>query len=643
MLASIRKFAKSWVAAILIGLLIVAFAIVGTNDLFKGNFSNAVIKAGSRSVSPAEFKQEFDNARKNAERQVGQPVTVEMAVERGLDRQLLQELATRDAFGEMLHKIGIRPSDTLIAAEMRKIPAFFDQISGRFDEMLFRQRLAENGLTEEKFTTMMRDDIAQGHLVSSIVNGLRTPRAYSALGAVLNGEARDVGYFTVDPASVPQPALPTDAQLTQFMKENAAQLTRPELRVLTVVSFNPAQVSANLPIDPAELQKRYDFRKDTLSQPETRSLVQIPVKDAAAGQAVAARLNKGEDPAAVAKSLGVEAISYVDKPRSAVADPRVGQAAFALPAGTVSAPIQGSVGYAVVKVTKVTPGRTVTLEEIRPQLEAELRKDAAAEKVYELTQAYEEAHSSGASLTEAAKKAGVPVFTIGPVTAQGATAQNQPAPGVTPKLLTTAFELTQGQESDVQEAGDGSYYAVRVDKILPKSMPPLAEVKPQLTRVWMIREMVKRLQARADQLAARVKAGESLEKVAASAGSKVTRVASIDRQNAGQNTALSRDGLVKAFNAKPGEVFTAENTSFGLIVAKLEAVRAPNGAAVARLVEDSRPQVTMGLFRELGEAARAAARKDVKVAVNPEKARAALGLAPDTDAAKGAAKTENEK
>jgi peptidyl-prolyl cis-trans isomerase D len=135
-------------------------------------------------------------------------------------------------------------------------------------------------------------------------------------------ESRDVGYFTVDPRSVTAPALPTDAQLTALMQENAAALTRPEFRVLTVVHFSPAMVSANLPIDPAELQKRFEFRKDTLSRPETRSLVQIPVKDAASAQGVAARLAKGEEPAAIAKSLGVDAISYADKPAAPSPTPR---------------------------------------------------------------------------------------------------------------------------------------------------------------------------------------------------------------------------------------------------------------------------------------------------------------------------------
>ena len=586
MLVAVRKFAKSWVAAVLIGLLIVSFALFGINDVFTGGASNDVVTAGSRKVSTADFKREFDSFRKGAEQQVGQPITNEMAAANGLDTRVLNEVASREAFGEMLDKIGIRPSDSLITRELQKIPAFFDQVSGRFDKNLYAQRLNENGLTPAAFELIMRDQVAGSHLVSALANGLRVPRAYTALGAIYAMESRDVGYFTIDPRSVTAPALPTDAQLTALMKENAAALTRPEFRTLTLVRFSPAMISANLPVDPAELQKRFEFRRDTLSQPETRSLVQIPAKDAAAAQAVAARMAKGEDPGAIAKSLGVDAITYADKPRTAIADPKVGQAAFALPVGQVS-PVKGDLGFAVIRVSKVTPGQAVTLEQIRPQLEAELRKDAAAEKVYEMTQAYDDAHSGGANLAESAKKANVPTFTIGPVSAQGAGPQGQPMSGVNPKLLATAFSLPQGGESGVEEAGNGEYYAVRVEQITPKSLPPLAEVKPQLVRVWMMREMVKRLQAKADELAARVRKGETLEAVASSIGARVGRATGLDRRNAGQNPALSQDALVKTFGAKTGEVYTAEAPTFGLVVAKLEAVRAPTGPTLARMTEET--------------------------------------------------------
>jgi peptidyl-prolyl cis-trans isomerase D len=626
MLAAIRAFAKSWVAAVLIGLLIVSFAIFGIRDVFRGHVSDAVITAGSRTITANDFRREFDNFRKRAEQEMGQPVSAQVAADNGLDRQVLQGLSTREAFAELLKRMGIRPADKLVAEQIAKIPAFSNPVSGQFDKQLYQQRLAQNELTPEKFEGALRDEMAEQHVVGALTNALMVPRAYAAMAAIFALESRDIDYLAVDPTSVPKPAAPTDAQLTAFMKENAAQLTLPEFRVLTVVRFSPALVGANLPVDEAEVRKRYDFRKDTLSTPETRTLVQIPAKDAAAAQTIAARLQKGEDPAAVAKSAGVDAITYDAKPQAAIPDRKLAAAAFQLQPGQVST-VQGDLGLAVVKVTAVTPGKTVSFEEARPQIEAELRKDAAAEKVYAQTQAYDDAHQKGANLTEAAQKAGVAATTIGPVSKDGRDPQGQPVSGLNQKLMDAAFGLPAGGESEVVEAGNGEYFAVRADKIIPPAMPPLAAIKPQLTQAWMMRQLVQALQAKADALAARVNKGESLEAVGASAGVKLIHATGVDRQSGEQNPLMSPDILGNAFSRKPGEVFTARGRN-AIVVGKVVAIRAGDPATLARMTEQARPQMTGAVFREIGDGAEAYARQKVKVKVDYNRARTAIGLPP---------------
>lgn len=627
MLAAIRAFAKSPYAAVLIAVLIISFAVFGATDMFRAKVSTDVITAGSRSVSPADYKREFDGFKAQVEQQVGQPITPEVAAANGLDRRVLEGVATREAFAALLTKIGLRPSDKLIAAEIQKIPAFFDQVTGRFDKQSYLRRLADNGMTSASFDARVRDQLTEQEAATGLVAGLAAPRAYTALAAIYGLESRDLGYFAIEPSSVPPPTPPTDAQLTAFMKENAAQLTRPEFRTLTLVRFSPAQFAASIPVDEAELKKRFEFRKDTLSSPETRTVVQIPVKTPAAATQITQALAKGQDPAAVAKAAGVEAITYDNKPQTAIPDHKVAAAAFQTPAGQ-AALVKGDLGTAIVKVISVTKGHAVTLDEVRPALEAELRKDAATEKVYALTQAYDDAHQGGADLPTAAKKAGVHAITLGPLTQNGRDQTGQPVQGLSQKLMETAWSLPAGGESEVEDAGGGEYFAVRVDKIIPPAMPPLAEIKPKLTQVYMQREVAKAMEARAEAFAARVKKGESLEAVAKAAGATVTQVPGIDRRTAGQNPMLSQDMLGKLFTSRAGDAFTAQNSHFGYVVGKLEAVHSGDVATIARMAEQMRPQMTQAFYRELGESAHIAARQKIKVTVDTNRARQAIGLEP---------------
>ena len=637
MLAGFRSFAKSPFAVVLFGLLIVSFAIFGISDVFKAPLGDWVVDAGDRTVRGPDFKIRFDEMRKQAEQQAGQPISPEAAVERGLDKQILNEVALQESLAALLAKVGVRPSDKLLGdvlhEQMARLPASvrpFDPITGKFDEKLYEGLLARNDLTPQRYEAQLRDEIAQAQAFSAVANGLRTPRIYTALQAAYGLETRDLSAFAVNPASVGRPAPPTDAQLKAFMDENRAQLTRPETRILSIARFSAAAMEPQVTVSKEDVQKTFDFRKDTLGQAETRSLIQIVAPDAKAAATIAQRLQKGDDPFAVARAVNKTPIVISDKPRSALPDRKVAAAAFGLAVGQSSGPIVGDLGISVVKVTKINPAIVASLEAARPGIEAELRAQGAQTKAYDQTQAYQDAHDAGANLIDAAGKAGAFVMTSAPVTAQGVDQTGSPVPGLTPDLLQTAFALPSGGESELIEAGKGEFYAVRVERVLPAAMPPLADIREPLSQQWVLTETLKRLKVKADELAARIRKGESIEAVAASSGSRVQRVAGISRENAQQYQVLGRDVLIATFRAKPGEVVTARAPSLGFVVAKLNAVKAADPVLMARITESQRPQATMGIFREVGESARAGARAGLKTKVNLIAAQKAIGV--DTDA-----------
>jgi len=117
--------------------------------------------------------------------------------------------------------------------------------------------------------------------------------------------------------------------------------------------------------------------------------------------------------------------------------------------------------------------------------------------------------------------------------------------------------------------------------------------------------------------------------VAASAHAKVSRLTGLNRQTAGLNPQASQEVLAHAFTGKVGDVFTARGQT-GFVVGKIEAIRTADVDSMARAVEAERPQMTEAYLRELVGAAHTASRDKIKVRVDPARARAALGLDPDT-------------
>lgn len=640
MTGSLRSTARNPVAIALMGLLILVFLVLGVGgggrfpDAFRAAAADSVVTAGSHSMSSRDFLRVFDQQKEKYEQQAGQTFTTDFLVQNGADQQMLGEIALEQAELEMVTRAGITPAPVLVDAEIKKLPFAFDRVTGQFSQQQFTQALAAQGFTPKQAEAQIADELAQRHFTYAMQAGFKVPRLYAALSAVAGMESRDVSWFLLDLHAVPPPAPPTDAQLLAFMQAHAAQLTRPEMRVISLARFSAKALAPTITVDPAEVAKEFAFKKDTLSNPERRTVIEIPVKTVADGATAAQRLSRGEEPAAIAKSMGVEPVIYLDKPQSAIADRKLGAAAFALKDGAVGGPVAGDLGLAAVKIAKVTPGGAATLETARAKIEADLRDRKAADLAYKQSQAFDDARQAGAGVADAARKAGVALLTVGPVTATGLDDSGKPNPALSDKILKAAFALGAGQDGDLEDAGAGEYFAVRVERVQPPSLPALADKRPQLAQAYMTQELVTALKAKALSLVDQIRKGQGIDQVAAQVGAHVTRQPGMQRLQAQQYQALGREFLENVFGLKPGDAFAAGGGN-GIYIGRLDAARPGDTVATARLLEAIRGRVTQGYVSEMIGEVREASRRSIKTDVNLAVARRAIGVDPATTAKSG--------
>jgi peptidyl-prolyl cis-trans isomerase D len=633
MTGTLRSTARNPVAIAIMGALILVFLVLGVGggrfpDAFRAVNADAVVSVGTHSLSSRDFQKQWEQQKQKYQQQTSQPLTNEFLVQNGVDLQILNEVAEHEASLEMLQRAGIVPGPTLVDNEIKKIPWAFDKVTGQFSEKQFLQGLGELGLTPREAQAEFTDEMALRHLGFAAAAGLQAPSLYLAVSAVQAMESRDASYFIMGVNAVPAPAQPTDAQLQAFMKAHSAQLMLPELRVITLARFSAKDLAPTMKVDPAQVAKEFEFRKDTLSTPEKRTVVEIPVKTAADGAAAARRLSAGEDVSVIAKSFGVEAITYDSKPQSAIADRKLAQAAFALKAGAISGPVTGDLGQAVIKVINVTPGVAATLASATPQIEADLRQKQAADQAYQQSQKFDDARKSGASVADAAGKAGVATVTVGPVTAQGVGADGKPNPLLTEKILKSAFAMPAGQDGDLEDAGSGEYYAVRVERVLPPALPSLTDKRPELARAYMNEQLVTALKAKAKDLTALAKKNGNLDAAAAQVGAKVSHLAGVQRLKAQQYQALGREFLEGLFAAKTGDVFAAGGQT-GVYIIRLDSARPGDTQQTAQLAAAVRARASQAYADDILSSMQNAARQDLKPTLNLNLARQTLGVDPN--------------
>jgi peptidyl-prolyl cis-trans isomerase D len=287
----------------------------------------------------------------------------------------------------------------------------------------------------------------------------------------------------------------------------------------------------------ADAKTYFEQHKASYGTPERREVRQIvfpkPEEAAAAQDGIA----KGASFAEIAKERGLKDtdtdLGMVAKAQ--IIDPAVAYAAFALKSGEVSAPIKGRFGTVLLQVGKIEPGSQKTYEEVAPQIKRELAESRAKTELGNLRDKFEDERAAGSTLAEAAKKIALPSHTIDAVDRSGRGPDGKPIADLPakPDAVAAAFASDVGVDNDPLQLPDGGYLWCDVTGITPARDRTLAEVKDKVETRWRDDEIGKRLQAKADDMVGKLKAGTALDQLATESGLKVVTATDLQRGKPG--------------------------------------------------------------------------------------------------------------
>jgi peptidyl-prolyl cis-trans isomerase D len=634
MLSGLRKVTRGWVAGILIGLLAVAFAIWGINDVFRPVARDAVASGDGVEIKGRDFENYLERALRAAREEQGQFITKAQAREQGIDRQILQELIGQAALDRLADRVGIRASDALIAQNIRETPAFKSQITGGFDLDAYRRVLADNNLTETEYEQQLRLQLARQTLAASAVSGLRAPASFGEFLIRFQNERRTVTVAELPAASLPAPGQPNDAELNAFYRENEAQLKTPEYRTLTIIEASLAAFEAKVEVPEADLKAAYDAQQARLTPPERRTFVEISGADPAQLSAAAKRIAAGEEALKVAASLGLESAVQTDLQRDQVTDAAVAVAVWALKPGAVSTVFKSAKGQSIAHLNTITPGKPPTFEEAREDLRRDLSRDQGVTLLNEAVDQFEDLRSGGKSIEDAAREAGLSVRKVGPVDAQGADRNGLPALVDQADLLKAAFQTAENETTEFVNAKEGDSRIARVDAVTPPGVRPLAEVREPLIQAWQARKVADAMKAKADTIVAEVRAGKTFAAAAKAAGLRTIMPSQpLDRRTATQGGLPQLGAAI--FAAKDGDVVYAPAPGGApvLLVAHVEKVERPDPKADPAALAQARQAAESMLANDMLAALQTSAIARAKVRTNDALLDQIMGVTAEDDAA----------
>ena len=509
--------------ATVMGVLIVSFAVWGIADIFKGFGQSSLAKVGKIEISTEQFRQIYTEKLQQLGRSFGRPLTSEQARAFGLDRQVLQQTIAEAALDEEARRMGLAQSQEETMRLIYSDPNFRG-LGGKFDPQRFQATIRQFGYTEQRYLAEQRRVGLRRQIAGTVSAGVEPPKVLIDAMTRFQNEQRSIEYVKLDAAQAGTIDPPSPEALAAYFEERKTQFRAPEYRKLSFVVISPEEIGKWIEVSDEDARKIFEQRRDQLGTPEKREVSQMFFPNEGEAQAARGRITSGMsfDDLAKERNLNLADVDLGMIAKSAIIDPAIADAAFSLPSGEVSQPLQGRFGVALVKVGKIEPGVTPTYESVAAQVKKELATERARTKVNEIQNKMEDERSGGANVVEASQKLGLTPVTIDAVDRSGRTPDGQPVANIPRGLdvVSQAFNSDVGVDNEpIQFAGGYVWYDVL--GVTPSRERPLDEVRSQVEAKWREDQISSKLRAKATEMVQKVEQGGTLAAEAAAVGSKV--------------------------------------------------------------------------------------------------------------------------
>jgi peptidyl-prolyl cis-trans isomerase D len=620
MLRGLRKASSNWIGkaimAVVMGVLIVSFGIWGIADIFRGFGQSTLAKVGHTEISVNEFRQIYTDRVQQIGRQFGRPLTMEQARALGFDRQVLNQTLAEAALDEETRQLGLGQSD---AETMRVIYADpnFKGLGGGFDPARFQAIIRQYGFTEGRYLADQRKVSLRRQLAGTVTAGLEPSKTLLESLNHFQNEKRSIDYLRLGAAQAGTIDPPSPEALAAYYDEHKAQFRAPEYRKIAFVAITPEDIGKWSQISDEDAKKVFDLRKDKFGSPEKRQVAQIVFPNAEEAQTARSRITSGTsfDDIAKKRNLAEADVDLGFVAKSGILDPAIADAAFALPSGEVSQPVQGKFGVALVKVGTIQPAIEPDYASVAPEIKKELATERARNEVAELRNKMEDERGGGASVVDTAQKLGLKAVTVEAVDRSGRTPNGQPVSGIPQglDLVAPAFNSDVGVDNDAISYR-GGYVWYDVLGVTPPRERALDEVKDQVEARWRDDQVSSRLQTKATDMVQKLSQGGSLADEATAAGVKVETAAGFKREDS--PAGVPSGAITAAFRTAKDGFGQTPGPNNEWIVFRVTDVSVPPIDLAADDMKKLRDQLTRGMSDEQVAQYVAKLEKDIGTSVN---------------------------
>ena len=606
-LKELRTASRTWVAGILVGLLVLSFAIWGVQDIFADRQGRGVARIGGEWISLQDFQRRLQSEITNFAQQTGQRMSAEEAQQRGIADRLLENMINFESLEVKGRQIGLASHDDTVIKELRDTPAF-KGLDGSFDPNTYERVLREYNFTAEVFEDSLRGDIIREQIITGVTEGALLPRGIVEALITHRTERRNVSFVTISKADIAEPQSPSDDELKAFISERQSQFNTDEARSFVALVLRPEDFIKEVSVSDEEIAEKYEYDKSRYAVAEKRTIRTLSFPDATAAAASLDRIKGGQatfEDEAKARGMSTDDIAYSTVTLEEMFDGKVAEAVFGAAQTGLVGPIDGELAWTIADIQTIVPGSLTPLADVSGQIREEIAATRSVDIVYETVEMVEDSRAEGQTLEEIAERLNLRIVKANKLTTDGFPSDSDEEPleflgdELAFDVLGAAFGTEEGLENDFEQGKDGTHYVVRLDEILPPAPRAFDDVKGEATDAYLNLERRKALQSKAQDLLSAAQSSGGLSSIASAVGREATTLdAPIDRQT--QHTVLPPSLIEDLFSGKIGELMISSAVNGqDWVIASVTEVLPPSTAEVSAGVTQVAPQLDQALKNDL--------------------------------------------
>ncbi|MFT3965742.1 MAG: SurA N-terminal domain-containing protein [Sphingobium sp.] len=614
------------VGLLLLGAIALSFAAGDIKNLMQGGIVSGSDKAatvGGSTLATTEVESRIQRVFENNRRE-NPTLTIGQFLNAGALGGVLDQLIDGLALKEFARDNGMRVSKKLVDAEIAGIPAFQDA-TGKFSQNQYRQLLAQQGISEAALRDDISGQILQRQILDPAGAGARTPQGMTLPYASMLLEKR-AGTIAILPSLAFLPsAKPDEATLKRYYASNGDRFTLPEQRRVRYALFDASRFAAQTAPTDAEIAQYYKANAARYAASEKRGAHQLILPTQAAAKDIAAKVGPALtlEKAAAQAGLSVSRIAPAD--RAAIASQTSDAAAsqiFGAARGAIVGPIKTGLGWALYSVSDIqaTPARS--LESARAEIAKTITETKTKQALSDFSNKIDGQIGDGATFDEVVKANGLTAAETPVLTEQGRSVTDpkaQPDPALAP-ILKAGFAMDQDDDPQVvQVAPDQRGAVVAVSQVVPAGPPPLAQVRADVERAYLISQGAVKAKAAAEAVRKKVAGGAAIATAVAGVGVQLPPVEKIGAQRSqlgAQNGQVPAPMVALFSMIKGGTRLIPLPEGQGYAVLHLEEIQPGDAGKNAQLLSATADGLRNVLSNEYSRQFLAAIRGDVGVKRN---------------------------